>query len=169
MRTALVPIRGAPSDLRMTRAILPRFLRDSSMQVHLLNVQPALPARIARHTARAARDDWRAERAGIAMEPVRRALDGHAVPYSVHVAVGDPADAIAQAAGQLRCSEILWVAQPRHALLRWLDDAVLDRLLERTSVPVVLVARDSVPAWEAVGVPAALAAAVAAALAMSPH
>jgi nucleotide-binding universal stress UspA family protein len=88
-------------------------------------------------------------------------LDRFSVPYAVHIEHGDRAQLIADVARRLRCDEILMATGRKSSLTRFIESSVTDRVLELTSVPVEVIAGDSMSKWERYGIPAALAAAAA--------
>ncbi len=88
-------------------------------------------------------------------------LDGFGIPYSVHTAVGDKAKLITDTARRLRCDQIVMSTARKNSLTRWVESSVTNKVLELTSVPVEVIAGDSVSKLERYGIPAALVAALA--------
>jgi nucleotide-binding universal stress UspA family protein len=80
--------------------------------------------------------------------------------------VGDRAKAITDAAKRLRCDEIVMATARKNSLTRWIESSVTDRVIELTSVPVEIIAGDSMSKLERYGIPAALAALAALVLAV---
>ena len=54
----------------------------------------------------------------------------------------------------------------KNSLTRLVESSVTDRVIELTPVPVEVIAGDSMSNWERYGIPSAIAAALAAALAI---
>jgi len=87
-------------------------------------------------------------------------LDSFGVPYSVHVEVGDKAKVIAETARRLRCDHIVMSTARKNTLTRMVEDSVTNSVLERTTVPIELIAGDGVSRLERYGIPAGLGAAL---------
>jgi K+-sensing histidine kinase KdpD len=80
--------------------------------------------------------------------------------------VGDGATALAALASRLECGRILVGTARKDALARLVEGSLTTRLIERSPVPVEVVAgRDESP-WERFGIPAALAGGLVALMAM---
>lgn len=161
MRKILVPVAGTPNDRFAAQEIIRRFMNDTGLEVHLLNVQAPFPAEVARFTSRASRADYHRAQAGKALAPVRAQLDRHGVPYAVHSDLGDRARVITDAARRLQCDEIVMATARKNTLTRLVENSVTDRVLALTSVPVEVVAGDAMSKWERYGIPAAIGAGLA--------
>ena len=116
--------------------------------------------------AAASRLDYHREQAEKALAPVKEMLDKFSIPYAVHVEVGDRATEITDAARRLGCDGIVMATARKNSLTRLVESSVTDRVIELTPVPVEVIAGDSMSKWERYGIPAAIAAAVAMALAI---
>ena len=68
----------------------------------------------------------------------------------------------ADAARRLRCDQIVMGTARKNSLTRMLQDSTTNRVLELTNVPVEVIAGDAVSNVECWGLPAALAATLAA-------
>ena len=93
-------------------------------------------------------------------------LDKFSIPYAVHMEVGDRAAAITDTARRLHCDGIVMATARKNSLTRLVENSVTDRVIELTPVPVEVIAGDSMSNWERYGIPSAIAAAVAMALAI---
>ena len=109
MKTVLVPIDAGPKSLEALRATV-REGAAAIERIELLNVQPLFSRHIARWIPRAARDEWRAERAAAVLAPAKRIVEASGIPYRVHVAAGPAGAAIAATARNLGCDEIAHAA-----------------------------------------------------------
>jgi nucleotide-binding universal stress UspA family protein len=165
MSRVLVPVSGSRNDRFAVQAVIQRFMNNTAMEVHLLNVQTPFPADIAHFTSRKDRQDVHRERAEEALAPAREMLDRLSVPYSVHTETGDKARLITEAARRLHCDEIVMATARKNSLTRLIESSVTDRVLELTDVPVEVIAGDTASRWERYGIPAAVVAALAFALA----
>ncbi len=165
MLKILVPIAGTHNDRFAVQEVVKRFMNNTAMAVHLLNVQMPFSADIARFTSGKSRHDYHDEQAQKALAPAQEMLDRFSIPYAVHTQVGDKAKAIADTAQRLHCDEIVMATARKNSLTRWVESSVTDRVLELTPVPVEVIAGDSMSNWERYGIPAAIGA-VALALAV---
>ena len=99
--------------------------------------------------------------------PKVQLVEQFGVPYSAHVKVGKKADIIVEEARRLRCQRIVMSTARKNSLTRMLEDSTTNKVLEKTSVPVEVIAGDSVSKLEryglATGIGAALALLIAAA------
>jgi nucleotide-binding universal stress UspA family protein len=159
----LVPIAGNRNDRFAVQNVIKRFMNNPSMKVHLVNVQTPFSADIARFTSRKSRHDHHRERAEAALAPARELLDKFGMPHAVHEATGERAKVMTDTARRLKCDEIVMATARKNSLTRLVENSVTDKVLELTSVPVEIIAGDSMSKWERYGIPAAIGAAVAAA------
>jgi YjbE family integral membrane protein len=164
MVKVLVPVGGADGSQHAVRHVLAQFLKGTEIEIHLLNVQPPFSRHIAQFASAQSRADFHRERAEKALAPARGLLDNHKVPYAVHTALGDRAELIAETAKKLRCHHIVMSTARKNSLTRMLEDSVTNKVLELTSVPVEMIAGDSVSRIERYGIPAGIGAALAALL-----
>jgi nucleotide-binding universal stress UspA family protein len=82
------------------------------------------------------------------------------VPFHAHVEVGERAQVICDLARKLDCHHIVLGTARKSSLTRMLEDSVTNRVLEKTSVPVELVAGESVSKLERYGVPIGIGAGI---------
>jgi len=160
MQRILVPVDGSPNSQYAVRQVINEFMKDSALEVHLLNVQPAFSRHIANFVSRSNRQDYHRAQSQRALGPVKQLLENHGVPYAEHLEVGDKATLIAQAARRLRCDRIVMSTARKNSLTRMLEDSTTNRVLEATDVPVEIIAGDTVSPLERFGVPAGLGAAI---------
>ena len=158
MVKVLVPVGGSDGSKHAVRHVLAQFLKGGEIEIHLLNVQPPFSRHIAQFAPAQSRADFHRERAEKALEPARKLLDGHKVPYAVHTALGDRAELIAESARKLRCHHIVISTARKNSLTRMIESSVTNRVLDLTSVPVEIVVGDSVSKLERYGIPLGLGA-----------
>ena len=157
----LIPIGQSENSQYAVRHVVRRFMNDSSIEVHLLNVQAPFSHYVTRFVgSRTLREYHRAE-ADKALQPCTQILDKFGVPYAVHIENGDQADRITELARRLHCDEIVMATARKNSLTRLVENSVTNRVLERTTVPVEIVAGNAVSAWERYGIPAAIASLLA--------
>ena len=167
MRRILVPVGGTPNDRFAVQDVIKRFMNNTAMEVHLLNVQMPFSAHVAQFSSRKNRQDYHREQAEEALAPVKVMLDKFSIPYAVHMEVGDRAQLITDTARRLHCDEIVMATARKNSLTRLVENSVTDRVIELTSVPVEVIAGDAMAKWERYGIPAAIAAGIAMVLAIA--
>ncbi len=161
MQRILIPVDGSRNSEFAVRHVVNGFLRDSAMEVHLLNVQPPLSQHVAQFVSRRNRDDWHRDAAEKALAPARRLLERHAVPHAASYKLGKRAKTIVDEARRLRCSQIVMATARKNSLTRMLQDSTTNQVLELTSVPVEVIAGDAVSRLERWGLPAGISALIA--------
>jgi nucleotide-binding universal stress UspA family protein len=166
MLKILIPVGGSRNDVFAVQNVIKRFMNNTAMEVHLVNVQIPFSAYVARFSTRESRNDYHREEAEKALKPVRDMLDKFSVPYAVHMEVGDRATVITDTARSLNCDEIVMATARKNSLTRLVESSVTDRVIRLTPVPVEVIAGDSMSNWERYGIPAALGALAALALAI---
>jgi nucleotide-binding universal stress UspA family protein len=166
MLKILLPLGGTHNDRFAAQHVIKRFMNDTAMEVHLLNVQRPFSADIARFSSRKNRQDYHREQAEKALAPVKEMLDKFSIPYAAHAEVGDRAKVITDTARRLHCDEIVMATARKNSLTRLVESSVTDKVIELTPVPVEVIAGDSMSKWERYGIPAAIAAAAAMVLAI---
>ena len=166
MLKILIPVGGTRNDRLAVQNVIKRFMNNTAMEVHLVNVQIPFSAYVARFSSRESRDDYHREQAEKALTPVKEMLDKFSIPYAVHMGVGDPAKVITDTARRLHCDEIVMATARKNSLTRLVESSVTDRVIQLTPVPVEVIAGDSMSKWERYGIPAAIGAAAALVLAI---
>jgi Ca2+-transporting ATPase len=161
MLKVLIPVDGSRNCEFAVRHVVQRFVNNTAMEVHLLNVQPSVGGYISRFVSRKTLHDFHRDESEKALRPVRQLLDGFGIPHSVHTAVGDRAQAIVATARRLRCDEIVMSTARKNSLTRLVENSITNKVIELTPVPVEVIAGDSISPWERYGIPASLATALA--------
>ena len=164
MLKVLVPVDGSRNSQHAVRHVINQFVKDSAMEVHLLNVQPPFSRHIAQFASKKNRDGFHRDQAEKALRPTRQMLDSFGVPHAVHIAVGSKAEVIAETARRLHCDHIVMSTARKNSLTRMLEASVTNRVLELTTVPVEVIAGDAVSKIERYGIPAGIGAGLAALL-----
>ena len=167
MLKVLVPIDGSRNCQFAVKHVIKEFMNNTAMEIHLLNVQPPFSSYVARFVSRKSLHDYHRDESEKALGPIKQMLDGFSIPYSAHAAVGDRAKTITETARRLRCDHIVMSTARKNSLTRLVENSVTNKVLEMTSVPVEVIAGDTVSKLERYGIPAALAAVLAALLAVA--
>ncbi|MDP3798649.1 MAG: universal stress protein [Polaromonas sp.] len=158
MLRVLVPSDGSPNSQYGVRYVVSEFMKNRDVEIHVLNVQPPFSKHVSDFISRRARMAFHQEQTEKALAPVRQALDRSGIPYTVHTEVGDKADCIANAARRLRCDRIVMSTARKSSLVRWVEDSVTNQVIERTTVPVEVIAGDAASSLERIGIPAGVGA-----------
>ena len=167
MEKILLPVDGSSDSLYAVRQAVREFFKNPQVEIHLLNVRRPLSANVGRFVSRSDIEGDHREEAEKALKPCRELLAKYGVPYSAHIGSGDRAEVIVATARRLRCSLILIGTARKNALLRVLEGATTNRVLELTNVPVQVVAGDKMPSLMRYGLPAGVGAALTALLMLS--
>ncbi len=161
MEKVLVPVDGSHNSRHAVRHVINEFAKNPALEVHLLNVQTPLSKHVAQFVSRKNRDAFHHEQAEGALKPIRRLLDIAGVRHTTHVEVGRKAEVIVQTACGLGCDHIVMSTARKNSLTRMLEASVTNRVLELTTVPVEVIAGDSVSKMERYGLPAGIAGVLA--------
>ena len=161
MTKILLPTDGSANSLTAVRHIVNRFLANPNLEVHLLHVRQPLSQHIARFVSADNRAAFHQEKSDAALAPARELLSRHGVPHTDHMELGQRAETITRVAQRLGVSEIVMSTARKNSLTRLLEDSVSHRVIETASVPVQIVAGESVSKLERYGVPAGVGAALA--------
>jgi len=161
MLKVLVPVDGSRNAEHALRHVAKEYAGNSALEIHLLNVQAPLSRHIARFLGRRARDSFHRDEAEKALAPARALLEGLGLRYATHARLGSRSDAIVEEAQRLGCQRIVMATARKNSLTRMLEDSTTNKVLEHTTVPVEVIAGESVSRLERYGLPAGLGAAVA--------
>jgi len=148
----LVPVNGSKASLAAVRYAA-AALRDGRGEVILVNVQPRLPAYVARFTSRDSREAMRADRSESAFAAARAVLDATSVRYRTIAATGRVSDAIADVARSVKVDQIVMGATRRAGWWQALFSPVT-QVIDRVEVPVAVIGEGRSGAFERYGVPA---------------
>jgi nucleotide-binding universal stress UspA family protein len=135
-------------------------MKNSELEVHLLNVQPRFSRYIAKFVSGGNRGDYHRMQGEKAVAAVRRMLERANVPHVVHLELGDKAELITGTAQRLQCDRIVMGTARKNSLTRMIEDSTTNRVLEATQVPVEIVAGDAISPVERFGIPAGVGAAI---------
>jgi len=156
MLKVLVPVHGSRNCELAVKHVIRQFMNNTAMEIHLLNVQPPLSSYITRFVSRKNVQDHHRDEAEKALRPVRQLLDSFGIPFAVHIEIGERAECITATAHRLHCDHIVMSTARKNSLTRLVETSVTNRVIELTSVPVELIAGESVSKWERYGIPAGL-------------
>jgi len=161
MLRVLIPVDGSRNSEFALRHVINEFMKTPGMEIHLLNVQPAFSRHISQFIGRNTRDSFHHDEAEKALRPARQLVEKFGLPYSAHIKVGSKAEIIVDEARRLGCQRIVMSTARKNSLTRMLEDSTTSKVLEKTPVPVEVVAGESISNIERYGLPAGLGAALA--------
>ncbi len=158
MLRVLVPSDGSANAAHGLRHAIGEFSKNRDLEIHVLNVQPPFSQHVCDFSSKSDRMDLHREQSAQALAPVRQALDEAGVPYTVHMEVGDKADCIVETARRLGCDCIVMSTGRKSSLVRMVENSITNQVIERTSVPVEVIAGEPASKLERFGIPAGLGA-----------
>jgi nucleotide-binding universal stress UspA family protein len=153
----LVPVDASEAALAPMPYLESLARSGVQLAVLVMNVQPRFHRHIARFTSRAARDGVRAERSRAAMARAIEALSIAKLPFRAFSEVGRPAERIAALAEREQVDEVMMGVGRHPAWLRWINPSIAHGVMERTDIPVTVLARGQAGAFERYAVPAGVA------------
>jgi nucleotide-binding universal stress UspA family protein len=153
----LVPVDGSQAALAALLHVGSLSHAGIAVETLLLNVQPRFHRHVSQFTSRSARDSLRAERSAAAMAPAIEALSRLRLPFRAVSELGDVAWRIAAVAEREQVDEIVMGTGRHPQWLRWLNPSIAQAVMERTDIPVTVLARGRAGALERYALPAGLA------------
>jgi nucleotide-binding universal stress UspA family protein len=153
----LVPVDGSQAALAALLHVGSLSHAGIALETLLLNVQPRFHRHVSQFTSRAARDSLRAERSAAAMAPAIEALSRLRLPFRAVSELGEVAWRIAAVAEREQVDEIVMGTGRHPQWLRWLNPSIAQAVMERTDIPVTVLARGRAGALERYALPAGLA------------
>ena len=153
----LVPVDASRAALAPIAYIENLARSGVPLEVLVLNVQPRFHRHVAQFTSRAARDGARAERSRAAMAQAIEALSLRRIKFRALTEIGVPAERIAAVAEREGVDEVMMGVGRHPAWLRWVNPSIAHGVMERTDVPVTVLARGRAGAFERYAVPAGVA------------
>lgn len=135
----LVPVDGSPSSLAAVRFVVGTLApANPALEIHLLNVQPPLPAAAATFIDSGVVRDFHREEGAKDLAAARKLLDEAGLRYEASTAVGDPAETIVTYAGQKGCTGIVMGTRGLGKVAGLLLGSVASKVLHLSKVPVTL-------------------------------
>lgn len=129
---------GSENSLRAAKFLIGKAaLYSESLDVHLLNVQPAFPGTV-RGVHEQAQRVHQAE-GEQALVSVRKLLDDAGVKYTSHIGVGEASEVVAHYVREKKIEQIVMGTHGRGAVAGLLLGSVATQVINSTEVPVLLV------------------------------
>ena len=141
----LVPVDASEAALAPISYLEELARSGVKLEVLLMNVQPRFHRHVCQFTSRAA------------MARAIEQLSVRNIPFRVFAEVGQPAERIAVVAEREQVDEVMMGVGRHPAWLRWLNPSIAQAVMERTDIPVTVLARGHAGAFERYAVPAGVA------------
>ena len=153
----LVPLDGSSAAFAAIPHLKSLARAGIPVQAVLLHVQLRCHRHISQFTSKAARDALRAERSREALGPAVNELTKSSISFVAMTDCGAPAERIAAAAERERVDEIVMGAGRHPRWLRWANPSIDQEVIQRTDIPVTVLARGQMSRLERYALPAGLA------------
>ncbi len=140
MLRILVAVDGSESSGRAVSYMLKKLAWfKEPVEVHLLNVQPALPSNVARFVPASQLHDYHREHADAELAAARSLLDAAKVPYVSHIGVGDPAHVIVGYVKDKSIDQVVMGTRGLGTVAGMVLGSVATKVLGLSDTPVLLV------------------------------
>ena len=141
MLRILVPIDGSKSSERVVDYLIRQSgsYGAAGVELHLVNVQPAMSGRTSALVSRSALKRYHQEEGERALKPARKRLDAAKVAYSHHISVGEPAEVIAGYIKELKCNQVAMGTRGMGTVSNLLLGSVATKVIHLSPVPILLV------------------------------
>jgi nucleotide-binding universal stress UspA family protein len=136
----LVAVDGSESSDRAVAHLLKKLgWYKEAVEVHLLNVQAALPVDVSRFIATEQLEDFHKEQGERALASARAILGGAKVAFVTHIGVGEPAHVIAHYAKEKAIDQIVMGTRGLGTVAGLVMGSVTTKVVSITDVPVLLI------------------------------
>jgi nucleotide-binding universal stress UspA family protein len=137
----LIPVDGSAASSRVVEYLIAKApgFRPDALQVDLLNVQPPVPGNVAAHVNAEQLKKYRQEEGLKVLAAACERLQQAGLKHAYHIAVGDPAQVIAQYAHEQNADQIVMGTRGLGAVSGMLMGSVATKVVHLSDVPVLLV------------------------------
>ncbi|HKA38961.1 MAG TPA: universal stress protein [Burkholderiales bacterium] len=138
----LVPVDGADPSIRAVEQLAGRLSWfKEPVEIHLLNVQPPVPAggRVGSAVGKNQLERYHQEQGMAALKPAMQKLDATRVKYHYHIGVGDSAEEISRYAKDKGCDQIYMGTRGLGKVSGLVLGSVATKVIQLSPVPVLLV------------------------------
>jgi len=142
MLKLLVPVDGSDTSLRAVEHVIRMAsLYKDLPELHVINVQPPMPFgnRVSSVVGHDTVENYHREEGLKALQGAVQKLDAAAVKYAHHIAVGEPADTIADYAAQKGVDQIVMGTRGTGATSSLFLGSVATKVVHLAKVPVLLI------------------------------
>lgn len=135
----LVPTDGSDPASRAAQHVLDLAARGLSIEVHLLNVQPAVRGVAASLVSHRDLESYHRDEGMKVLAETMRLIEAAEIKPHAHVGVGDPGETILAFALKLHCEQIVMGTRGHGAMANLMIGSVARRVASEAIVPVTLV------------------------------
>ena len=143
MKRVLIPIDGSECSLRAVQLVIAkrlRYARPEELEIHLVNVQPALTVDATRFAIpKTQLAEYQSHESEREMAAARKMLDDSGIAHACHQAIGQAGEEITKLAASLGCDQIVMGTHGREALQDLLIGSTTHKVIHHATVPVLLV------------------------------
>ena len=159
MLKVLVPLNGYVTSQCGARHVVNEFVKNQNMEIQIFNVQAPFSGNFTGYARTPARKSFHLGQAEKTLASARQVHERFSITHTGHREVGNKADCItAPAVGRRRCDRVVKSRSRKNSLVRLSQKFLTNQVMERTTVPVELIAGSSAPSLERFCVPAGLGA-----------
>lgn len=136
----LVPVDGSETSLRAVDQLLKKlqWYKDP-VDIHVLNVQYPLHGDVSMFVGKDQIRDFHHDEGLKALAATREKLDARGVKYVHHIAIGDPAQVIAQYAREQKVDQVFMGTRGLGSVAGLIMGSVAAKVIHLCEVPVLLV------------------------------
>lgn len=136
----LVPVDGSETSLRAVDQLLKKlqWYKDP-VDIHVLNVQYPLHGDVSMFVGKDQIRDFHHDEGLKALASTREKLDARGVKYVHHIAIGDPAQVIAQYAREQKVDQVFMGTRGLGSVAGLIMGSVAAKVIHLCEVPVLLV------------------------------
>jgi nucleotide-binding universal stress UspA family protein len=134
----LVPTDGSDPSGRATQHVLDLAARGLLLEVHLLNVQPAVRGVAASLVSHGDLDTYHRDEGMKALAKSLRLVEAAGLKPHAHVGVGDPGETVLAFARRLNCDQIVMGTRGHGSVTELLLGSVARQVVAQAVVPVTL-------------------------------
>lgn len=137
----LIPVDGSDASLRAVDHLIAHaaMFQPGAVEIDLLNVEPPLPGAVADFVSAEQVKQYHQEQGMKALAAARERLQRTGLKHQHHVAVGEPANVIAQYASERKADQIVMGTRGLGSIGGLLLGSVATKVVHLAEVPVVLV------------------------------
>jgi nucleotide-binding universal stress UspA family protein len=134
----LVPTDGSEPSHRATLYLLDLAARGLSIDVHLLNVQPAVRGGAASFVPHTDIESYHRDEGMKVLAESLHAIEAAGLKPHAHIGVGDPGETVLAFARRLNCDQIVMGTRGHSAVTTLLLGSVAQHVVSQAAVPVTL-------------------------------
>jgi nucleotide-binding universal stress UspA family protein len=137
MMKILIPADGSEASNRAVQYLIKLAgIAKEPLDVHLLNVQHALPGTVGEG---AQAKQYHHDEGVKALAPACKLLDDAKVKYAYHISVGDIGEVVAHFVNELQCDQVVMGTRGMSAVANMVLGSAATEVLNLVKVPVLLV------------------------------